>query len=57
MTHRGISFWVTELEFPGGWKWAVGNGKTISVGVCPTRAAAIEQARTFIDAIVDWDAA
>jgi hypothetical protein len=57
MEHRGISFSVTEFEFPGGWKWAVGKGKTISVGVCATRAAAIRQAKTFIDAILDWVAA
>jgi hypothetical protein len=57
MIHRGVSFSVTEMEFPGGWKWAVGKGRTISVGVCATRAAAVEQARTFIDAIVDWVAA
>jgi hypothetical protein len=57
MKHRGISFSVTEMEFPGGWKWAIGKGRTISVGVCATRTAAIRQARTFIDAIVDWVAA
>jgi hypothetical protein len=57
MTHRGISFSVSEMEFPGSWKWAVGQGKTISVGVCATRAAAVRQAKTFIESIVDWVAA
>ena len=57
MKHRGISFWVTETVFPDGWKWTVGNGRTISVGFCSTREEAILQARTFIDAIVDWVAA
>jgi hypothetical protein len=57
MKHRGVSFWVTEMEFPGSWKWAVENGKTISVGVCTSKAAAVRQAKTFIDAIVDWVAA
>jgi len=56
MKHRGILFSVTETGFPNGWKWAVGNGHTISVGICATREDAICQARTFIDAIVDWAA-
>jgi hypothetical protein len=54
--YRGISFQVTEVVFPSGWRWAVNNGSTISVGVCGTRADAIQQARAFIDAIVDWAA-
>jgi hypothetical protein len=57
MEYRGVSFSVIELEFPGRWKWAVGKGKTISVGVCASRAAAVRQAKTFIDAILDWVAA
>jgi hypothetical protein len=56
MKHRGIPFSVTETGFPNRWKWAVGNGHTISVGVCVTREEAIRQARTFIDAIMDWAA-
>jgi hypothetical protein len=56
MTYRGFSFRVTETGFPDGWKWAVDNGQTVSVGVCATRSDAIRQARAFIDAIVDWAA-
>jgi hypothetical protein len=54
--HRGISFSVVEMSFPRGWKWTVGKGKTVSVGVCATRLDAIRQAQTFIDAVVDWAA-
>ncbi|MBV9560244.1 MAG: hypothetical protein JOY90_07255 [Bradyrhizobium sp.] len=54
MKHRGISFYVTELSFAGGWRWTVDNGRTVSVGVCASRAEAIRQARNFIDAIMDW---
>jgi hypothetical protein len=46
MKHRGISFWVTEMEFPGSWEWAVCNGRTVSVGVCSTREEAILQANS-----------
>jgi hypothetical protein len=54
MKHRGISFYVTEMNFAGGWRWTVDNGRTVSVGVCASRVEAIRQARTFIDAFVDW---
>jgi hypothetical protein len=54
--HRGIAFSVVEMSFPGGWKWTVGKGRTVSVGVCATRRDAIRQAQTFIDAVVDWAA-
>ena len=55
MRHRGISFYVTEMSFQGGgWRWTVDNGRTVSVGVSTSRIEAIRQARTFIDAIVDW---
>jgi hypothetical protein len=54
--HRGISFSVVEMSFPRGWKWTVGKGKTVTVGVCATRLDAIRQAQTFIDAVVDWAA-
>ena len=56
MTHRGISFRVTEMGFAGGWQWTVDHGKTVSVGICATEADAISQAKAFIDAIVDWTA-
>lgn len=56
MEHRGIAFSVVEMSFPLGWKWTVGKGRTVSVGVCATRLDAIRQARTFIDAVVDWAA-
>ena len=56
MEHRGISFSVVEMSFASGWKWTVGRGRTISVGVCATRVDAIRQAQTFIDALVDWAA-
>jgi len=52
--HRGFAFSVVEMAFPRGWKWTVGKGRTVSVGVCASRLEAIRQARTFIDAIVDW---
>jgi hypothetical protein len=52
--HRGISYWVVEMSFPGGWKWTVGKDRTVTVGVCATRTDAIRQARTFIDAVTDW---
>jgi hypothetical protein len=54
MKHRGISFYVTEMSFDGGWRWTVDNGRTVSVGVSISRTEAIRQARTFIDGIVDW---
>jgi hypothetical protein len=54
--HRNISFSVVEMSFPRSWKWTVGNGKTVSVGVCSTRPDAIRQAQTFIDAVIDWAA-
>jgi hypothetical protein len=54
MKHRGISYSVIEMIFPRSWKWTVGKHRTISVGVCTTRVDAIRQARTFIDALVDW---
>jgi hypothetical protein len=54
--HRGISFSVVEMSFPRGWKWTVGKGKTVTVGVCATRLDAIRQAQTFIDAVIDWAA-
>ncbi|MGA7804342.1 hypothetical protein [Bradyrhizobium sp.] len=54
MKHRGISYWVVEMSFPCGWKWTVGKDRTVTVGVCATRMDAIRQARTFIDAVVDW---
>ena len=56
MEHRGIAFSVAEIAFARGWRWTVGKGRTVSVGVCATRRDAIRQARTFIDAIVDWAA-
>jgi GH24 family phage-related lysozyme (muramidase) len=52
--HRGISYRVVEMGFPRGWKWTVGKGSTVTVGVCATRTDAIRQARTFIDAVTDW---
>jgi hypothetical protein len=54
--HRGISFSVVEMSFPHSWKWTVGKGKTVSVGVCASRLDAIRQAQTFIDAVIDWAA-
>jgi hypothetical protein len=51
--HRGIAFSVVEMTFPRGWKWTVGKGRTVTVGVCASRPEAIRQARTFIDAFVD----
>jgi hypothetical protein len=54
--HRDISFSVVEMSFPRSWKWTVGKGKTVSVGVCATRLDAIRQAQTFIDAVIDWAA-
>jgi hypothetical protein len=54
--HRGIAFSVAEIAFASGWRWTVGKGRTVSVGVCASRQEAIRQARTFIDAIVDWAA-
>jgi hypothetical protein len=54
--HRGIAFSVVEMTFPRGWKWTVGKGRTVTVGVCASRPEAIRQARAFIDAIVDWAA-
>lgn len=56
MEHRGINFTVVEMGFPHGWKWAVGRGKTVSVGVCATRLDAIRQAQTFIESVIDWAA-
>jgi hypothetical protein len=54
--HRGIAFSVVEMSFSSGWRWTVGKGRTVTVGVCATRLDAIRQARTFIDAVVDWAA-
>jgi hypothetical protein len=54
--HRGISFSVVEMSFPRSWKWTVGKGGTVTVGVCTSRQAAIRQAQTFIDAVIDWAA-
>jgi hypothetical protein len=54
--HRGIAFLVVEMSFSNGWRWTVGKGRTVTVGVCATRLDAIRQARTFIDAVVDWAA-
>jgi hypothetical protein len=54
--HRGIAFSVVEMRVTRGWKWTVGKGRTVTVGVCATRLDAIRQARTFIDAVVDWAA-
>jgi len=54
--HRGIRFSVAEMSFPHSWKWTVGKGRTVSVGVCATRLDAIRQAQTFIDAVIDWAA-
>jgi hypothetical protein len=56
VTHRGISFSVTEMNLPRSWRWTVSKGKTVSAGVCATKGDAVRQARTFIDAIVDWQA-
>ncbi|BAL79181.1 hypothetical protein [Bradyrhizobium cosmicum] len=56
MEHRGVSFSIIEMRYLSGWQWTVGKGRTVSVGVCGTRADAIRQARTFIDAIMDWAA-
>jgi hypothetical protein len=44
------------MNFPHSWRWTVSKGKTVSAGVCATRADAVRQARTFVDAIVDWTA-
>jgi hypothetical protein len=52
--HRGINFSVVEMNFPHSWKWTVGKGKTVSVGVCATRRDAIRQAQTFIESVIDW---
>jgi hypothetical protein len=54
VTHRGVSYAVVEMRLPGGWKWTVSKGRTVSAGVCATRNDAIRQAQTFIDAIVEW---
>jgi hypothetical protein len=54
--HRGVRFSIAEMRYLSGWQWTVGKDRTVSVGVCATRADAIRQARTFIDAIVDWAA-
>jgi hypothetical protein len=54
--HRGILFSVVEMNFSRGWRWTVGKGRTVSVGVCATRLDAIRQAETFIDAVIDWAA-
>lgn len=56
MEHRGVRFSIVEMSYPSGWKWTVGQGRTVSVGVCATRRDAIRQAQTFIDAIMDWAA-
>lgn len=56
MKHRGINFSVVEMSFPHSWKWTVGKGKTVSVGVCATRLDAIRQAQTFIESVLDWAA-
>lgn len=56
MEHRGVSFSIVQMSYLSGWQWTVGKGRTVSVGVCATRADAIRQARTFIDAIMDWAA-
>jgi hypothetical protein len=56
LEHRGIAFSVVEMSFPRGWKWTVGKGRTVTVGVCATRLDAVRQAQTFIDAVVDWAA-
>jgi hypothetical protein len=56
---RGTSqhqFLGRRNELSRSWKWTVGKGKTVSVGVCATRLDAIRQAQTFIDAVVDWAA-
>jgi len=54
--HRGIAFSVVEITLKRGWKWTVGKGRTVTVGVCATKQDAIRQAQTFIDAVVDWAA-
>jgi hypothetical protein len=54
--HRGIAFSVAEMGFSRGWRWKVEKGRTVTVGVCAKRLDAIRQARTFIDAVVDWAA-
>jgi len=54
--HRGVRFSIVRMSYLSGWQWTVGKGRTVSVGVCATRQDAIRQARTFIDAIVDWAA-
>ena len=56
MKHRGINFSIVEMSFPHSWKWTVGKGKTVSVGVCATRLDAIRQAQTFIESVLDWAA-
>lgn len=56
ISYRGISYWVAETGFPQSWKWTVCKGRTVTVGVCATRAGAIRQAEAFIDAIIDWAA-
>ena len=56
MEHRGIAFSVVEMGFARGWKWTARKGRTVTVGVCATRLDAIRQAKTFIDAVVDWAA-
>jgi hypothetical protein len=57
VTHRGVCFFIAEMDVPHHWRWTVNKGRTVSAGVCATRNDAIRQARTFIDAIVDWKAA
>jgi hypothetical protein len=54
--HRGICYSVVEMSFPHGWRWTVGKDRTVTVGVCASKSDAIRQARTFIDAIIDWAA-
>ena len=56
MEHRGIALSVVEMCFSRGWRWKVGKGRTVTVGVCAKSLDVIRQAQTFIDAVVDWAA-
>lgn len=56
MEYRGVAYSVVEMDYPHGWQWTVSKDHTVSAGVCETREDALLQARTFIDAVVDWAA-
>ena len=60
MEHRGISFSVVEMSFPLGWKWTVGKGATVTVGVCATRlmptfrSSCLRRSTTFTNFGKSW---